>query len=109
MKKRSIVITIVLGLAGLAAAQVSPQNIINSKVSEGCFALSLTEGATPADVLRQDNSLGTNHENIVHRQNAKEHNITKILAGLSQSRKSNACLPQKGSETRTRNIRRVYN
>lgn len=99
----------ILGLAGLAAAQVSPQIIINSKISEGCFALSLTEGATPADVLRQENALGASQENKVRRQNTEGHSLAKTLAGLGQSRKSNSGLPPKAIGIKTRNTRSVYN
>ena len=109
MKKRIMVLTITLGLAGLAAAQTTPQNIINSKTSEGYYALYLTEGAIPADALRQDQTLKANRNEGIKQQNTKEHNIASMLAGLGQAHKNKAGLSKKGNETKTRNMRTVYN
>ena len=109
MKKRIMVIIIILGLEGLAAAQTTPQNIINSKASEGCYALYLTEGVTPVDVLQQDQTFKTNCNDAVKQQNTKEHNIVSMRAGLGQAHKSKAGLAKKGNETKARNIRTVYN
>ena len=109
MKKRITVILITLGLASLAAAQANPQSIINSKTSEGCYALYLTEGAIPADALWQDKTLKTNLNEAVKQQNAKEHNIALLPAGLGQAHKSKAGLSKKGNEKKARNIRTIYN
>jgi hypothetical protein len=109
MKKRIMVITITLGLAGLAAAQTTPQNIINAKVSEGYCATYLTEVAIPADSLRQDQTLKTNSNDAIKQQNTKEHNIASVRTGLGKAHKSKAGLSKKGNETKTRNIRTVYN
>ena len=109
MKKRIMVLTITLGLAGLAAAQTNPQNIINSKTSEGYYALYLTEGAIPADALRQDQTVKTNHKDALQKQNAKEHNTASMLAGLGQAHKNKAGLSKKGNETKTCKTRTVYN
>ncbi|MDO9069182.1 MAG: hypothetical protein Q7W05_12080 [Deltaproteobacteria bacterium] len=106
MKKRIMVIIIILGLASLATAQTTPQNIINAKISEGYCALSLTDGAISSDVLRQSPNLETGPKKQLKN---KEQNIAKILASLGQSHKSNSGLPKKSNETKTRNIRTVYN
>lgn len=109
MKKRIMVITIALGLAGLAAAQTTPQSIINSKASEGCCALYLTEGAIPADALRQEQTLKNNRNDAIKQQNTKEHNIASMRAGLGQAHKSKAGLSKNGNETKARNTRTIYN
>jgi hypothetical protein len=109
MKKKIMPVIIILGLASISAAQTNPQNIINSKTSEGYYALYLTEGAIPADALRQDQTVKPNHKDALQKQNAKEHNIASMLAGLGQAHKSKAGLPKKGNVTKTRNTRTVYN
>jgi hypothetical protein len=109
MKKKTIPLIIILGLASLSAAQTNPQNIINAKTSEGYYALYLTEGAIPADALRQDQTLKKNRNDAIKQQNTKEHNIASIRAGIGQAHKSKAGLSKKGNETKARNTRTFYN
>ncbi|MBI5806346.1 hypothetical protein HZA73_09900 [candidate division TA06 bacterium] len=107
--EKKIMVLIILGLASLSKAQTNPQNIINSKISEGYYALYLTEGAIPAGALRQDQTLKTNRNEAIKQQNTKERNIVTTLAGFGQAHKSKAGLSKKGNETKTCNTRTVYN
>jgi hypothetical protein len=106
MKKKIMPLIIILGLASLSAAQTNPQNIINAKISEGYYALYLTEGVISADVLWQNPTLENRQKMSTQQQGAKEYKIAK---NLSQVHKEKSGRLIKRNDFKTCNMRTVYN